>query len=91
MVEWEKTVRQVCAAHFRKTGFISGFQALAAGANVRHGLGFWSAPGSVGASGTGSAIHDKTKLSLKRNRGALPCAGESPWPVFRCLSADYRS
>jgi len=32
VVEWEKTVRQVCAAHFRKTGFISGFQALAAGA-----------------------------------------------------------
>jgi len=30
--EWEKTVRQVCAAHYRKSGFISGFQALAAGA-----------------------------------------------------------
>jgi len=31
-VEWEKTVRQVLAAHFRKSGFISGFQALASGA-----------------------------------------------------------
>ncbi len=30
--EWEKTVRQVCAAHYRKSGFISGFQALAADA-----------------------------------------------------------
>ena len=30
--EWEKTVRQVCSAHYRKSGFISGFQALAAGA-----------------------------------------------------------
>ena len=30
--EWEKTVRQVCAAHYRKSGFINGFQALAAGA-----------------------------------------------------------
>ncbi len=30
--EWEKTVRQVCAAHSRKSGFISDFQALAAGA-----------------------------------------------------------
>ena len=31
-VEWQQTVRQVCAAHYRKTGFISGFQALATGA-----------------------------------------------------------
>lgn len=31
-VEWEKTVRHVCALHYRKTGFITGFQALAAGA-----------------------------------------------------------
>jgi uncharacterized Zn finger protein len=31
-VEWEKTVRQVCTQHYRKTGFIGGFQALAAGA-----------------------------------------------------------
>jgi len=30
--EWEKTVRQVRAAHFRKTGFISGFESLAVGA-----------------------------------------------------------
>ncbi len=30
--EWENTVRQVRAAHFRKTGFISGFESLAAGA-----------------------------------------------------------
>jgi uncharacterized Zn finger protein len=30
--EWEKTVRRVCALHYRKTGFIGGFQALAAGA-----------------------------------------------------------
>jgi hypothetical protein len=30
--EWEKTVRQVRAAHSRKTGFISGFESLAAGA-----------------------------------------------------------
>ena len=29
--EWERTVRWVCASHYRKTGFISGFQALAAG------------------------------------------------------------
>ena len=40
MVEWEKTVRQVCAAHFRKTGFISGFQTLAAGAKRRARPGF---------------------------------------------------
>ena len=31
-VEWQQTVRQVCVAHYRKTGFISGFQALATGA-----------------------------------------------------------
>ena len=31
-VEWEETVRQVSAAHFRKTGFIGEFQKLAAGA-----------------------------------------------------------
>jgi hypothetical protein len=31
-VEWEKTVRRVCDLHFRKTGFINGFRALAAGA-----------------------------------------------------------
>jgi hypothetical protein len=30
--EWEQTVRQVCAAHFRKSGFIGEFQRLAAGA-----------------------------------------------------------
>jgi uncharacterized Zn finger protein len=30
--EWEQTVRQVRAAHSRKTGFISGFESLAAGA-----------------------------------------------------------
>ena len=30
--EWEKTVRRACALHYRKTGFIGGFQALAAGA-----------------------------------------------------------
>ena len=30
--EWEQTVRRVCALHYRKTGFIGGFQALAAGA-----------------------------------------------------------
>jgi len=30
--EWEKIVRKVCAAHFRKTGFIGAFQALAGGA-----------------------------------------------------------
>jgi uncharacterized protein DUF6880 len=29
--EWEQTVRWVCASHYRKIGFISGFQALAAG------------------------------------------------------------
>lgn len=40
VVEWEKTVRQVCAAHFRKTGFISGFQALAAGAKRTPRPGF---------------------------------------------------
>jgi hypothetical protein len=40
VVEWEKTVRQVCAAHFRKTGFISGFQTLAAGAKRRARPGF---------------------------------------------------
>jgi hypothetical protein len=31
-VEWEQTVRNVCAAHFRKSGFIGEFQKLAAGA-----------------------------------------------------------
>lgn len=30
--EWEETVRQVSAAHFRKSGFIGEFQKLAAGA-----------------------------------------------------------
>lgn len=30
--EWEETVRRVCAAHFRKSGFIGEFRALAAGA-----------------------------------------------------------
>ncbi len=30
--EWEETVRNVCAAHFRKSGFIGEFQKLAAGA-----------------------------------------------------------
>ena len=30
--EWEETVRRVCAAHFRKTGFIGDFRALADGA-----------------------------------------------------------
>jgi hypothetical protein len=30
--DWEQTVRRVCSLHYRKTGFISGFQALAAGA-----------------------------------------------------------
>jgi uncharacterized Zn finger protein len=29
--EWEETVRRVCAAHFRKSGFIGEFRALAAG------------------------------------------------------------
>jgi hypothetical protein len=28
---WEETVRQVRACHHRKTGFMSGFEALAAG------------------------------------------------------------
>lgn len=31
-VEWEQTVRQVSAAHFRKSGFIGDFHKLAAGA-----------------------------------------------------------
>jgi len=31
-IEWEKTVRHVCGAHYRKSAFIDGFQALAAGA-----------------------------------------------------------
>jgi hypothetical protein len=30
--QWEKTVRQVSSLHFRKSGFMNGFQALAAGA-----------------------------------------------------------
>jgi uncharacterized Zn finger protein len=30
--EWEETVRQVRAAHRRKTGFMSGFETVAAGA-----------------------------------------------------------
>jgi hypothetical protein len=30
--EWEKTVRHVSSLHFRKSGFMNGFQALAAGA-----------------------------------------------------------
>ena len=33
--EWEQTVRKVCAAHFRKSGFIGEFQALAAGGRRR--------------------------------------------------------
>ena len=33
--EWERTVQQVRAAHFRKSGFIGGFDALAAGAKRR--------------------------------------------------------
>jgi hypothetical protein len=31
-LEWELTARQVCAAHFLKSGFIGEFQKLAAGA-----------------------------------------------------------
>ncbi|MCL5744540.1 MAG: hypothetical protein M1541_11540 [Acidobacteria bacterium] len=31
-VEWERTVRMVSDRHFRKTGFISGFRAVASGA-----------------------------------------------------------
>lgn len=31
VAEWEQTVRQVCAAHFRKSGFIGEFRKLAAG------------------------------------------------------------
>lgn len=38
--EWEETVRRVCAAHFRKTGFIGEFQALAAGAKCREPQSF---------------------------------------------------
>lgn len=34
-VEWDQTVRRVCASHHRKTGFMSGFEALAAGAKRR--------------------------------------------------------
>lgn len=34
-VAWEQTVRRVCAAHYRKIGFMSGFQALATGAKHR--------------------------------------------------------
>ena len=34
--EWEQTVGRVCAAHKRKTGFIGGFQAVAAGAEHRN-------------------------------------------------------
>ena len=30
--EWEETVRQVRAGHRRKTGFMSGFETVAAGA-----------------------------------------------------------
>jgi hypothetical protein len=33
--EWEQTVRRICTLHYRKTAFISGFQALAAGAKHR--------------------------------------------------------
>ena len=33
--EWEQTLHRVCAAHYRKTGFIHGFQALLAGAKRR--------------------------------------------------------
>ena len=31
-IEWEKTVRHVCGVHYRKSAFMSGFHALAAGA-----------------------------------------------------------
>ena len=31
--EWEETSRQVRARHHRKTGFMSGFEVLAAGSN----------------------------------------------------------
>jgi len=33
--EWEQTVRQVRADHRRKTGFLSGFEAVAAGAGQK--------------------------------------------------------
>jgi uncharacterized Zn finger protein len=33
--EWEKTVSQVRAQHHRKTGFMSGFEALVAGSGPR--------------------------------------------------------
>lgn len=45
--EWEQTVRQVCAAHYRKTGFISGFQALAAGAKHRDRAAFLELQGAL--------------------------------------------
>jgi hypothetical protein len=38
--EWEQTVRCVCAAHYRKTSFISGFQAVATGAKHRDSPSF---------------------------------------------------
>lgn len=38
--EWEQTVRRVCASHYRKIGFINGFQALAAGAKRGKRLSF---------------------------------------------------
>lgn len=39
-VAWEETVARVCAAHYRKTGFTNGFQALAAGAKQRNRSSF---------------------------------------------------
>ncbi len=38
--EWERTVRQMCAAHFRKSGFIGQFQELAAGGKCGERLSF---------------------------------------------------
>lgn len=40
VAEWEETVRRVRAAHYRKTGFIGEFQALAAGAKRRERQSF---------------------------------------------------
>jgi len=49
--DWEETVRSVRNRHYRKTGFMSGFEALAAGTKRREQPSFlelakarWSAP-----------------------------------------------
>jgi len=61
--EWEQSVRRVCAAHYRKTGFINGFQHWRLVRNVGISPPFWSAPRRVGANGTQEVTYEETEAA----------------------------